>query len=141
MDRAALRQAYEDADIYFSTALMGILRASRRWRDEQLELPSSPGWSRSLTSVSTVWTDFSRRRRRRPRRLPGRDDLGYATAEKIARHNAENLPPQNWDTIAEATWRNTSGPLLSEEVTDSWMDRRTGRGLWVTCHEFCYLSG
>ena len=23
--------------------------------------------------------------------------------EKIARHNAENLPPQNWDMIAEAT--------------------------------------
>ena len=101
--RAALRQAYEDADIYFSTALMesfGIATLEGRTAGLPVVAPDKTGVVDFCEDgVDGLLGDGDTALRDCLARMIG----DMALREKIARHNAENLPPQNWDMIAEAT--------------------------------------
>lgn len=103
VDRAALRQAYEDADIYFSTALMesfGIATLEGRTAGLPIVAPDKTGVVDFCTyGVDGLLGDGDAALRDCLARMISDTQL----REKIARHNAENLPPQNWDTIAAAT--------------------------------------
>lgn len=103
VDRAALRQAYEDADIYFSTALMesfGIATLEGRTAGLPIVAPDKTGVVDFCEDgIDGLLGDGDAALRDCLARMMSDTRL----REKIARHNAENLPPQNWDTIAEAT--------------------------------------
>lgn len=103
VDRAALSQAYEDADIYFSTALMesfGIATLEGRTAGLPIVAPDKTGVVDFCTyGVDGLLGDGDAALRNCLARMISDTQL----REKIARHNAENLPPQNWDTIAAAT--------------------------------------
>lgn len=103
VDRAALSQAYEDADIYFSTALMesfGIATLEGRTAGLPIVAPDKTGVVDFCTyGVDGLLGDGDAALRDCLARMISDTQL----REKIARHNAENLPPQNWDTIAAAT--------------------------------------
>ncbi|MFT0846736.1 glycosyltransferase family 4 protein [Actinomycetaceae bacterium L2_0104] len=103
VDRDTLRSAYEDADIYFSTALMesfGIATLEGRTAGLPIVAPDNTGVVDFCENgVDGLLGD-------------GDDDLCDCLArmiadeelrERIARHNAAQLPPQNWDSIAEDT--------------------------------------
>ena len=103
VDRAALRQAYEEADIYFSTALMesfGIATLEGRTAGLPIVAPDKTGVVDFCEDgIDGLLGDGDAALRDCLARMMSDTRL----REKIARHNAENLPPQNWDTIAEAT--------------------------------------
>ncbi len=103
VDRAALRQAYEEADIYFSTALMesfGIATLEGRTAGLPVVAPDKTG----VVDFCEHGVDgFLGDGDAALRDCLARMIADTQTREKIARHNAENLPPQNWDTIAQAT--------------------------------------
>lgn len=103
VDRETLSKAYENADIYFSTALMesfGIATLEGRTAGLPVVAPDRTGVVDFCDSgVDGLLGN-------------GDDDLRDCLArlisdgelrERMARHNAENLPSQNWDVIVRKT--------------------------------------
>ncbi len=103
VDRQTLRSAYEDADIYFSTALMesfGIATLEGRTAGLPIVAPARTG----VVDFCENGVDGLLGE--------GDDELGDCLTrlivdsglrEQMARHNATNLPPQNWEAIVERT--------------------------------------
>lgn len=103
VDRNTLRSAYEDADIYFSTALMesfGIATLEGRTAGLPIVAPDKTGVVDFCENeVDGLLGNGDEQLRDCLARMIADSEL----RESIARHNAEHLPPQNWAAIAQNT--------------------------------------